>query len=87
MMAKTTPYPSCHRDNYLAKVPGYVAGWLRRVTLTKLYRRAVRFKANSAVYHDSQPASKSLANAKHMLFAQAALFLEYLITLINILSN
>jgi hypothetical protein len=33
-LAKTTPYPPCHRDHFAAKVPGYVAGWLRRVTLT-----------------------------------------------------
>jgi hypothetical protein len=30
--AKSTPYLSCHRDNFLAKVPGPVAGWLRQVT-------------------------------------------------------
>ena len=40
MIAKTTPYPSCHRYNLPAKVPGSVTGWLRRVTLTQLYRRA-----------------------------------------------
>jgi hypothetical protein len=32
VMAKSTPYLSCHRDNFLAKVPGPVAGWLRQVT-------------------------------------------------------
>jgi hypothetical protein len=32
MTAKSTPYLSCHRDNFLAKVPGPVAGWLRQVT-------------------------------------------------------
>jgi hypothetical protein len=32
MMAKSTPYLSCHRDNSSAKVPGPVAGWLRQVT-------------------------------------------------------
>jgi len=32
--AKTTPYPSCHRDNIPAKEPPSVAGRLRRVTLT-----------------------------------------------------
>jgi len=31
-MAKSTPYLSCHRDNFPAKVPGLVAGWLRQVT-------------------------------------------------------
>ena len=40
-IAKTTPYPSCHRDNIPAKVPGSGIGWLRRVTLTNYYRRAV----------------------------------------------
>jgi hypothetical protein len=30
--AKSTPYLSCHRDNFSAKVPGPVAGWLRQVT-------------------------------------------------------
>lgn len=30
--AKSTPYLSCHRDNFPAKVPGLVAGWLRQVT-------------------------------------------------------
>ena len=30
--AKTAPYLSCHRDNFLPKVPGPVAGWLRQVT-------------------------------------------------------
>ena len=30
--AKSTPYLSCHRDNFPAKVPGPVAGWLRQVT-------------------------------------------------------
>jgi hypothetical protein len=30
--AKSTPYLSCHRENYPAKVPGPVAGWLRQVT-------------------------------------------------------
>jgi hypothetical protein len=32
MTAKNTPYLSCHRDNFPAKVPGLVAGWLRQVT-------------------------------------------------------
>jgi len=32
MMAKSTPYLSCLRDNFPAKVPGPVAGWLRQVT-------------------------------------------------------
>jgi hypothetical protein len=32
MTAKSTPYLSCHRDHYPAKVPGPVAGWLRQVT-------------------------------------------------------
>jgi len=32
MTAKSTPYLSCHRDNFPAKVPGPVAGWLRQVT-------------------------------------------------------
>ena len=32
MTAKTAPYLSCHRDSYLPKVPGPVAGWLRQVT-------------------------------------------------------
>ena len=31
---KIAPYPSCNRDYFLAKVPGHVNGWLRRVTLT-----------------------------------------------------
>jgi len=31
-MAKSTPYLSCHRDNFPAKEPGPVAGWLRQVT-------------------------------------------------------
>ena len=30
--AKSTPYLSCHRDNFPAKVPGLVAGWLCQVT-------------------------------------------------------
>jgi hypothetical protein len=30
--AKSTPYLSCHRDSYLPKAPGPVAGWLRQVT-------------------------------------------------------
>jgi hypothetical protein len=30
--AKSTPYLSCHRDNFTAKVPGPVAGCLRQVT-------------------------------------------------------
>ena len=32
MTAKSTPYLSCHRDNFPAKVSGLVAGWLRQVT-------------------------------------------------------
>jgi hypothetical protein len=32
MTAKNAPYLSCHRDNFLPKVPGPVAGWLRQVT-------------------------------------------------------
>jgi hypothetical protein len=32
MTAKSTPYLSCHRDYFPAKVPGQVAGWLRQVT-------------------------------------------------------
>jgi hypothetical protein len=32
MTAKSTPYLSCHRDNFPAKAPGPVAGWLRQVT-------------------------------------------------------
>jgi hypothetical protein len=32
MTAKSTPYLSCHRDNFPAKVPGPVAGWLRQLT-------------------------------------------------------
>jgi hypothetical protein len=32
MTAKSTPYLSCHRDNFPAKVTGPVAGWLRQVT-------------------------------------------------------
>jgi hypothetical protein len=31
MMAKSTPYLACHRDNFPAKVSGPVAGWLRQV--------------------------------------------------------
>ena len=31
-MTKTAPYPSRHRDNFPAKVPGLLAGWLRQVT-------------------------------------------------------
>jgi hypothetical protein len=31
-MAKSTPSLSCHLDNFLPKVPGQVAGWLRQVT-------------------------------------------------------
>ena len=42
MIAKSTPYLSCHRDYFLAKVPGYVAGWLHQVTQPTLYCRAVR---------------------------------------------
>jgi len=30
--AKSTPYLSCHRDNFSAKAPGHVAGWLHQVT-------------------------------------------------------
>jgi hypothetical protein len=30
--AKSTPYLSYHRDNFPAKVPGPVTGWLRQVT-------------------------------------------------------
>jgi hypothetical protein len=30
--ATTAPYLSCHRDSFLAKAPGPVAGWLRQVT-------------------------------------------------------
>jgi hypothetical protein len=30
--AKSAPYLSCHRDNFSAKVPGPVAGWLHQVT-------------------------------------------------------
>jgi len=30
--AKSTPYLSCHRDKFPAKVPGPVAGWLCQVT-------------------------------------------------------
>jgi len=33
-LAKIAPYLPCHRDSFLAKVPGLVAGWLRQVTLT-----------------------------------------------------
>jgi hypothetical protein len=29
---KHVPYLSCHRDNFPAKVPGPVTGWLRQVT-------------------------------------------------------
>jgi len=32
--AKTRAIPSLHRDSFLAKVPGQMAGWLRRVTPT-----------------------------------------------------
>jgi hypothetical protein len=32
MMAKSTPYLACHRDNFPTKVPGPVARWLRQVT-------------------------------------------------------
>ena len=32
MTAKSTPYLACHRDYFLAKAPGPVAGWLRQVT-------------------------------------------------------
>ena len=32
--AKIAPYPPRHRDSFLAKVPGQVTGWLRRVTFT-----------------------------------------------------
>jgi len=32
--AKSTPYLSCHRDYFVAKAPGQVAGWLRQVTQT-----------------------------------------------------
>lgn len=34
MMAKTTPYSPRHRDRFLPKEPGPVAGYTRRVTLT-----------------------------------------------------
>ena len=33
-LAKIAPYPPRHRDSFSAKVPGSVAGWLRRVTFT-----------------------------------------------------
>jgi hypothetical protein len=33
-LAKIAPYLPCHRDNFSAKVPRLVAGWLRQVTLT-----------------------------------------------------
>jgi hypothetical protein len=32
MTAKSTPYLSCHRDYFPAKVTGPEAGWLRQVT-------------------------------------------------------
>jgi hypothetical protein len=32
MTAKSTPYLSCHQDNFSAEAPGHVAGWLRQVT-------------------------------------------------------
>jgi hypothetical protein len=32
--AKSTPYLACHRDYFVAKAPGQVAGWLRQVTQT-----------------------------------------------------
>ena len=40
-IAKSTPYLSCHRDYFSAKVPGSVAGWLHQVTQPTLYCRAV----------------------------------------------
>jgi hypothetical protein len=40
--AKSTPYLSCHRDCFSAKAPRPVTGWLRQVTQTTFYCRAVR---------------------------------------------
>jgi len=34
MTAKSAPWLRCHRDSYLAKAPGRVAGCLRQPTLT-----------------------------------------------------
>jgi len=34
LTAKTTPYPTCHRNTIQAKETRKMAGWLRRLTLT-----------------------------------------------------
>jgi hypothetical protein len=47
-LAKSTPYLSCHRDYFPAKVPGPLAGWLRQVTQPPFIAGplAVRFEQN-----------------------------------------
>jgi hypothetical protein len=48
--AKTRAIPSLHRDSFLAKVPGHVAGRLRRVSFT-YFIAGPSAKMNSVVFN------------------------------------
>jgi hypothetical protein len=50
MTAKSTPYLSCHRDYFSAKVPGSVAGWLRQVTQPPFIAGPLAVRAASALH-------------------------------------
>jgi hypothetical protein len=46
MMAKSTPYLSCHRDYFSVKAPVHVAGWLRKVTQPSFIAGPLGFKVS-----------------------------------------
>jgi hypothetical protein len=48
MIAKSTPYLSYHRDNFPAKVPGEVTGWLRQVTQPPFIAGPLAFRPGCA---------------------------------------
>jgi hypothetical protein len=68
-LAKIAPWWLARRDYFLAKVPGLVVGGLRHQRFLLIIRQTpVRFKGYCTRPRHPTRKSKSLADAKHMLF-------------------
>jgi hypothetical protein len=66
-LAKIAPWWLARRDSFSAKVPGLVSAD-GATNVYSLNRRAVRFKGHTDEPRQPPRKSKSLADAKHMLF-------------------
>jgi hypothetical protein len=67
MTAKSTPYLSCHRDNFPAKVPGPVAGCLRQVTQPPFIAGPLGLSLVSK-YRDSQHAKAGMTFKSNLIY-------------------